>query len=93
MISFRNARIGEADLYRGLSARKNERLRNGRVWREAVIRDTWMSAKCHSRRFYDVLVTSAFPLIPMLVKTISSSEGLLKRLARENHAKGRRNSC
>jgi len=24
----------------------------------------------------------------MLVKTISSSEGLLKRLARENHAKG-----
>jgi hypothetical protein len=56
--------------------------------REAVIRDTWMSAKCHSRRFYDVLVASAFPLIPMLVKTISSPEGLLKRLARENHAKG-----
>jgi hypothetical protein len=55
---------------------------------EAVIRDTWMSANCHSRRFYDVLVASAFPLIPMLVKTISSSEGLLKRLARENHAKG-----
>jgi hypothetical protein len=24
----------------------------------------------------------------MLVKTISSSEGLLKRLARENHGKG-----
>jgi len=57
-----------------------------RLWREAVIRDTWMSAKC--RRFYDVLVTSAFPLIPMLVKTVSRSEGLLKRLARENHAKG-----
>jgi hypothetical protein len=55
---------------------------------EAVIRDTWMSANCHSRRFYDVLVASAFPLIPMLVKTISSSEGLLKRLARENHGKG-----
>ena len=54
---------------------------------EAVIRDTWMSAKCPSRRFYDVLVASAFPLIPMLVKTISSSEGLLKRLVRENHGK------
>jgi hypothetical protein len=46
-------------------------------WREAVIRDTWMSAKCHSRRFYDVLVTSAFLLIPMLVKTVSRSEGVL----------------
>jgi hypothetical protein len=40
VISVRNARIGEADLYRGLSARKNERLRNGRLWREAGIRDT-----------------------------------------------------
>jgi hypothetical protein len=38
---------------------------NGHFWREAVIRDTWMSAKCHSRRFYDVLVTSAFRLIPI----------------------------
>jgi hypothetical protein len=28
----------------------------------------------------------------MLVKTVSRSEGLLKRLACENHAKGRRNS-
>jgi hypothetical protein len=37
-ISFGNARIGEADLYRGLSARKNEGLRNGRLWRKAVIR-------------------------------------------------------
>jgi hypothetical protein len=50
---------------------------SGGFWREAVIRDTWMSAKCPSRRFYDVLVASAFPPIPMLVKTISSSEGLL----------------
>jgi hypothetical protein len=66
---------------------------NGCFWREAVIRDTRMSAKCHSRRFYDVLVTSAFPLILMLVKTVSRSEGLLKRLARENHAKGRRKNC
>jgi hypothetical protein len=38
VISFGNARIGEADLYRGLSARKNERLRNGRFWRKAAIR-------------------------------------------------------
>jgi hypothetical protein len=36
-ISFGNARIGEADLYRGLSARKNERLRNGRLWRKAYV--------------------------------------------------------
>src|ERR1700680_2221616 len=36
-ISFGNARIGEADLYRGLSARKNERLTNGRLWRKKAV--------------------------------------------------------
>ena len=29
--------------------------RKVRFWRKAVIRDTWTSAKCHSRQFYDVL--------------------------------------
>jgi len=38
VISFGNAWIGDADLYRRLSARKNERLRNGRLWREAAVR-------------------------------------------------------
>jgi hypothetical protein len=37
VISFGKAWIGEADLYRRLSARKNERLRNGRLWREAAV--------------------------------------------------------
>jgi hypothetical protein len=37
VILFGNARIGETDLYRGLSARKNERPRNGRLWREAAV--------------------------------------------------------
>jgi len=49
VISFGNARIGEADLYRGLSVRKNERLRNGCFGAKRTFGRTAMSAGADSR--------------------------------------------
>ena len=59
MISFGNARIGEADLYRGLSARKNERLRNGRFCRKAAV---GKQAKQNGGRYSAGLLTAPRPL-------------------------------
>jgi hypothetical protein len=53
-----------------------------RSWREAVIRDTWMSAKCHSRQFYDVL---SLPLSPDT--DVSQNDQQFRRVAETSGAR------
>jgi hypothetical protein len=71
VISFGNARIGEADLYRGLSARKNERLRNGRLWRKADLRPNWHVAE-GQQQIYPSEHNSVVTLKPQIALLLNS---------------------
>jgi hypothetical protein len=77
--SFGNARIGEADLYRGLSARKNERLRNGRLWRKADIAIDVDAAICGHKAWLSSELHHG-------LSTVTHTNGTVDACANVNHA-------